>query len=46
MKSMHHRFRTLKEQVSYLSDQLKAVMKRSKIMEAELKGIDEAKMNN
>ena len=34
MKSMHHRFRTLKEQVSYLSDQLKAVMKRSKIMEA------------
>ena len=46
MKSMNHRFRTLKEQVSYLSDQLKAVMKRSKIMEAELKGIDEAKIGS
>ena len=43
MKSMHHRLHTLREQVSYLSDQLKAVMKRSKIMEAELKGIEEAR---
>ena len=37
---MIFRLHTLNEQISYLSDQLKTLLKRTKILEAEIKGID------